>query len=76
MSWQERIVVDPAVLTGKPVIKGTRLAVELILELLAEGWTTEQIERNYPSLTGADIHAALHYATEALKRERVFPLAV
>jgi uncharacterized protein (DUF433 family) len=61
MSWQDRIIMDPAVLTGKPVIKGTRLAVEFILELLAEGWTPEQVERNYPSLTGVDIHAALQY---------------
>ncbi len=76
MSWQDRIVVDPAVLTGKPVIKGTRLAVEFILDLLAEGWTNEEIERDFPSLTGEDIQAALHYAAEALKRERVYPLAV
>ena len=39
MSWQDRIIVDPAILTGKPIIKGTRLAVEFILELLAEGWS-------------------------------------
>jgi uncharacterized protein (DUF433 family) len=41
MIWRERIVADPAILTGKPVIKGTRLAPEFILELLAEGWTRE-----------------------------------
>lgn len=76
MPWQDRIVVDPAVMTGKPVIKGTRLAVEFILDLLAEGWSYEEIERNYPSLTSEDIQAALHYAAEALKRERVYPLAV
>lgn len=76
MSWQDRIVVDPAILTGKPVIKGTRLAVEFVLDLLAEGWTREEIGRNYPSLTDEDIRAALRYAAEALKRERVYPLAV
>ena len=76
MSWQDRIVVDPAILTGKPVIKGTRLAVEFILELLAEGWTHERIERNYPSLTDEDLQAALHYAAEALKQEHVYPLPV
>ena len=76
MQWQDRIVVDPAILTGKPVIKGTRLAVEFVLDLLAEGWTHDEIERNYPSLTDEDLHAALHYAAEALKRERVYPLAV
>ncbi len=74
--WQDRIVIDPAILAGKPVIKGTRLAVEFVLDLLAEGWTHEEIERNYSSLTDDDLHAALHYAAEALKRERVYPLAV
>ena len=59
MTRQDRIIVDPAILNGKPVIRGTRLAVEFILELLAEGWTHEQIERNYPSLTIDDIQAAL-----------------
>lgn len=74
--WQDRIVIDPAILVGKPVIKGTRLAVEFLLDLLAEGWTHEQVLQNYPQLTQDDIHAALHYAAEVLKRERVFPLAV
>ncbi len=74
--WEDRIVVDPAILAGKPVIKGTRLAVEFLLDLLAEGWPTEQILRNYPQLTGDDIQAALHYAAETVKRERVYPLAV
>ena len=46
MNWKEHISVDPAVLVGKPVIKGTRLAVEFIVELLAEGWTYEQILKN------------------------------
>jgi uncharacterized protein (DUF433 family) len=76
MSWQERIVMDPAILVGKPVIKDTRLAVEFIVDLLAETWTHEQILRNYPQLTEEDIQAALHYAAETLKQERVYPLAV
>ena len=74
--WQDRIAIDPAVLVSKPVIRGTRLAVEFLLDLLAESWTHEQILQNYPQLTEDDIHAALHYAVEALKRERIFPLAV
>ena len=73
---KERISVDPSILVGKPVIKGTRLAVEFLLELMAEGWTVEQVLGNYPQLTGEDLQAALHYAAESLKRERVFPLAV
>ena len=74
--WQDRIEVDPAILVGKPVIKGTRLAVEFLLELMAEGWTAEQILGNYPQLNGDDLQAALHYAAESSKRERVFPIAV
>jgi uncharacterized protein (DUF433 family) len=76
MMWQERILVDPAILVGKPVIKGTRLALEFLLDLMAEGWTTEEILGNYPQLTKDDLQAALHYAAESLKRERVYPLAV
>jgi uncharacterized protein (DUF433 family) len=59
MNWQDRIAVDPGVLAGKPVIKGTRLAVEFLVELLAENWTHEQILSNYPQLTEEDIQAAL-----------------
>lgn len=72
MNWQDRIGIDPKVLVGKPVIKGTRLAVEFILELLAEGWTYEQLLKNYPHLTEEDILAAIHYATEILKVEHVY----
>ena len=76
MTWHDRIIIDPAILTGKPVIKGTRLAVEFVLELLAEGWGHEEIQQNYPSLTVEDIQATLHYAAASLKRERVYPLEV
>jgi uncharacterized protein (DUF433 family) len=74
MPWQDRISIDPKVLVGKPVIRGTRISVEFLLELLAEGWTREQILQNYPQLTADDLQAALHYAAEALKQEQVFPL--
>jgi len=74
VDWQDRITVDPKVLVGKPVIRGTRIAVELLVELLAEGWTHEQILKNYPQLIDDDIQAALRYATEVLKQERVYPL--
>ncbi len=76
MNWRDRITVDPKVLVGKPVIKGTRIAVEFLMELLAEGWTHEQILGNYPHLTSDDIQAALHYAAETLKQERVYLLPV
>jgi uncharacterized protein (DUF433 family) len=59
MEWKERIVVDPKILVGKPVIKGTRIAVEFILDLLADGWDSERILKNYPQLKRDDILAAL-----------------
>ena len=74
MSWQERIILDPAVLAGKPIIKGTRLAVEFLLELLAEDWTEADILRNYPGLTHEDLRACLAYASDRLKAEKVYPL--
>jgi len=75
MEWRDRITVDPAVLVGKPVVKGSRLAVEFVVELLANGWTQEQMLQNYPGLTADDIRACLAYAQEVLREERVFPLA-
>ncbi len=73
IDWRERIVVDQSVLLGKPVVKGTRLAVDFILSLLAEGWTTENILRNYPQLTKDDIFAVLGYAVDVLRVEKVYP---
>ena len=62
MDWQERIAVDPKVLVGKPVIKGTRLAVEFIVSLMAQGWPESEILINYPGLEPEDIRACLAYA--------------
>ena len=76
MDWRDRIVVDPEILVGKPVIKGTRLAVEFIIGLLAQGWNEADILRNYPGLTRQDIQACLAYAATVLETERVYPLAV
>ena len=66
--------MNPAVLTGKPVIRGTRLAVEFIIELLAKGWTNEQILENYPHMTVEDIRACLQYASEILHAEKIYPI--
>lgn len=74
MAWQDRISVDPNVLVGKPVIKGTRIAVEFVVDLLASGWTTERILHEYDHLTNEDIQACLAYASEVLKSERVYLL--
>ena len=76
MSWQERIVINPEILVGKPTIKGTRLAVEFIIDLLAEGWNEAEILENYPGLTTEDIQACLSYASVMLKNEKVYPLSV
>jgi len=74
--WQDRITLDPEVLVGKPVVKGTRIAVEFIIDLLAQGWTEAQILANYPGLVHEDIQACLAYASASLKAEKVYPLAV
>jgi uncharacterized protein (DUF433 family) len=72
MNWQERISIGPAVLVGKPVIKGTRLAVEFIIDLLAQGWTEPDILRNYPGITREDIQACLACASNVLHGEKVY----
>ncbi len=74
MNWHDRISIDPKVLVGKPVIKGTRIAVEFVVDLLGRGWTTEQILKEYDHLTAEDIQACLAYAGEILKSERVYVL--
>ena len=71
---QERIVINPKILLGKPVIKGTRLSVEFVLDLLANNWTIEQILDDYPQLKREDIIAVLKYAAEIVKEEKVYPL--
>lgn len=75
MHWQERITLDPEILAGKPVVKGTRLSVEFIIELLAQGWSEAEVLRNYPGLRSEDIKACLAYAGDMMKNERVYPIA-
>jgi len=72
--WRNRITVNPEILAGKPIIKGTRISVEHILDLLANGWTTEAILENYAQLKRKDITAVLKYAAQILKEEKVYPL--
>ena len=61
-NWTDRIVIDESISTGKPVIKGTRLAVEFIIDLLAHGWSEAEILENYPGIVIEDIRACLEYA--------------
>jgi uncharacterized protein (DUF433 family) len=74
MALIDRIVVDPKILIGKPVVRGTRIAVELVVELLAAGWSHEQVLASYPHLSEEDIRACLAYASELLREEKVYPL--
>ncbi|MCX6624903.1 MAG: DUF433 domain-containing protein [Acidobacteria bacterium] len=74
MNWQEYITVT-AVLAGKPVIKGTRLAVEFVLDLVSAGWSEAEILRNYPRLRREDILACVAYARERIAEEVVFTTA-
>ena len=74
MDWRERIEINPGIMVGKPVVRGTRLTVEFIIELLANGWSRGEIIENYPGITDTDIAACLEYAAEILRGERVYPV--
>jgi uncharacterized protein (DUF433 family) len=74
MQLSERIVVDPEVLAGKPVIRGTRLAVEFILEILAAGHSESQLLTSYPGLTREDVLACLSYASYLAHEYKAYPI--
>jgi uncharacterized protein (DUF433 family) len=74
MKWEDRIIIDSNILAGKPVVKGTRLAVEFIVDLMAQGWSEEEILKNYPGLSREDLQACLAYASAMLHAEKVYPL--
>ena len=74
MSLSERIIVDPEILAGKPVIRGTRLAVEFILELLAAGQSENELLRDYPGLAREDILACLSYASYLAHEYKAYPI--
>jgi uncharacterized protein (DUF433 family) len=73
-AWKERISLDPEVLCGKPVIKGTRISVELVLESLGNGWSIADLLESYPHITEEDIRACLSYAGNLLGTERIYPV--
>ena len=72
MDWQGYIHSDPEVLLGKPVVKGTRLAVDFLLGLFAAGWTPDQILENYPTLTPEVLRAVFAFAAETLQDESLY----
>lgn len=67
--WRDRVTADPAILVGKPIVKGTRISVELLLGCLANDWTFEQILESYPHISREDILAALAFAAEFLRED-------
>lgn len=69
MNWKDHIVLNPDVLVGKPIIKGTRLSVELILDRLADGWSQEDLFRSYPNLTPQALRATFAFARDVMKDE-------
>jgi len=71
MEYKERITTDPNIMLGKPVIKGTRITVELILRKLSEGITIEELLKAYPHLTREDILAALSYSADVISHEEL-----
>jgi uncharacterized protein (DUF433 family) len=72
MKSVQRIVLDPSVLAGKPIIRGTRISVDFVLELLASGWNESAILHEYPGLEHEDILACIRYAQEIIRDERVY----
>ena len=75
MTEHARISLSPDVLAGKPVIRGTRIAVEFVIGLLADDWAEADILTNYPSVTHDDVIACLAYARDTLSTEKVYPSA-
>ena len=73
-TWRDHIVSNPSVMMGKPVIIGTRITVELILEKLAAGETVDELLEAHPRLIRKAIRAALAFAAEALRADVVYPL--
>ena len=76
MKYQKQIIADPKIMVGKPVIAGTRITVELVLKLLSQGVTVDDLvsKKYYPQLKKTDIYAAIEYANERIMSERVYPL--
>lgn len=74
MDWRDYIHSDQGILSGRPVVKGTRLSVEFILKLFANGWTEEQILKNYIGLTSESLRAVFAYAAEGLMAENFVPV--
>jgi uncharacterized protein (DUF433 family) len=75
MVWQNYIISDKQVLLGKPIIKGTRISVELIVELFQSGWTEKQMLESYPSLTPESLRAVFGYLKDCLQQALYLPIS-
>jgi uncharacterized protein (DUF433 family) len=75
MNWQNYIISDSQILLGKPTIKGTRISVELILELFAAGWMEQQVLASYPSVTEESLRAVFSYLKDCIQQELYFPIS-
>ncbi len=75
MNWHKRIAIDPNILVGKPIVKGTRISVEFVIGLLGQGWTVDQVLEEYGHLQREDIQACLSYASEVLSGEKIYPIS-
>ena len=75
LDWRDHITVNPEILVGKPIIKGTRISVELPLDRLGDGWSTEEILESYPHIKREDVQAGVKFATELFKEERFEAIA-
>lgn len=74
MNWRTYIHSDPEVLVGKPIIRGTRLAVDFVLRLFAAGWTTQQVLDNYPGLSPEALRAVFAFVAECMQEEALYAL--
>lgn len=72
----KKIVINPKILSGKPIFEGTRIPVELILDFLSQNYSFEEILKEYPSLTKEDILSALKFAAERIKEEKIYPVSL
>lgn len=70
-----RIVLNPDILAGKPIIRGTRISVGLVLEQLGQGWSIDEVLRGYPHLERDDVLACIQYARRLVESEQVYPVS-
>lgn len=72
MTWDDHIESDPQILTGKPVVRGTRVAVDFLLELFAAGWSHEQVLESYPQISPEALRAVFAFAADAMHEESFY----